>query len=75
MKKYCRYCTNLVCGDVPYCQAKKQVRSEASCKIVVQCNDFELNPIDAFGENLRGYVPRKKKEIAEDCDCENLSLF
>lgn len=26
-----------------------------------QCKEFELNPIDAYGENQNGYQPRKPK--------------
>ena len=36
--------------------------SESRAKRSNRCKDFELNPIDVFYENERGYVPRKKTE-------------
>ena len=61
MAQYCRYCSWLCYGDVPYCEFKG-VRSEESCKRTNKCKEFELNEIDAFGENEKGYVPRKQTE-------------
>lgn len=47
--------------------------SEVSAKRTNNCKDFELNPIDAFHENERGYVPRQKVVKTYDqlslCDC------
>ena len=62
MKQYCRYCANLVCGDAAWCEAKKKIISEASAKRPNDCNDFMFNPLDAFGENEKGYQPRKPKD-------------
>lgn len=64
MKQYCRYCANLHWGDSCYCDIKKRCLSESYCKHTNNCKDFELNPEDAFFENLKGYHPRepKKKE-------------
>lgn len=61
MKQYCRYCSELVVGDVPYCRAYEKVLSESAAKRVNTCRDFDLNPMDAFGENLEGYHPRREK--------------
>ena len=66
MKQYCRYCTSLVVGDVNYCATKKKTLSEGYCKVVNTCEDFDLNPIDAFGENPKLYAPRVKKIEQED---------
>lgn len=62
MKQYCRYCANLVYGDSCYCEKKKGCKSESSCKRPNRCRDFELNPIDAFGENPNEYKPREKRK-------------
>jgi len=59
MAQYCRYCTELVYGDVAHCEVKG-VLNEKYCKRTNQCKDFDLNPIDAFGENIKGYVPKKR---------------
>ena len=63
MKQYCRYCANLVYGDVCFCEKKKWVKSYNSCKRKNKCNDFVFNPIDALGENLKGYKARARKTI------------
>lgn len=65
MKQYCRYCIYLCVNNVPYCDVKKQVRSESSCKRSNQCKDFvfadcEPEYQDAFGET-NGYKPRVRK--------------
>lgn len=66
MKQYCRYCAHLVYGDVCFCEKKNWVKSYDSCKQRNRCKDFELNPIDALGENLNGYKPREEKQIQLD---------
>lgn len=63
MKQYCRYCAYLVCGDVCFCEKKNWVKTHSSCKQRNKCNNFEFNPIDALGENLKGYKPREEKQI------------
>lgn len=62
MKQYCRYCTYLVVGDANYCTVKNKCMSESSAKSVNRCREFELNVIDAFGENQKEYTPREPKE-------------
>lgn len=62
MKQYCRYCVNLCVNNVPYCTAKKKIRSESSCKRPNKCKDFIFADVepeyqDAFGET-NGYKPR-----------------
>lgn len=59
MKQYCRYCANLVCGDSCYCEVKRECLNYNSCKRPNKCKSFELNPIDALGENTKEYRPRK----------------
>lgn len=67
MKQYCRYCVYLVTGNGIYCTEKHLELSEAKCKRVNYCKDFELCSIDAFGENDKGYQPRaRKKPVAQD---------
>ncbi len=62
MTQYCRYCCYLVCGDANYCTKQKKIMSDATAKSPNRCHDFALNPIDAFGENEKGYQPRKPKK-------------
>ena len=40
---------------------KEKELSSAYAKRTNHCKDFSLNPIDAYGENLNGYRPRKPK--------------
>lgn len=65
MKQYCRYCSSLIYGDVPYCEKQERVMSESAAKRVNTCKDFDLNPIDAFGENEKGYRPRRERTPEE----------
>ena len=58
MKQYCRYCRWLVTGNGIYCEKRKRTYSESYAKSTNNCGDFELNVIDAFFENERGYQPR-----------------
>lgn len=67
MKQYCRYCANCVVGDVVYCSKRNREYSESYAKSTNNCGDFELNVIDAFGENERGYQPREPKGRCKDC--------
>ena len=55
MTQYCRYCCYLCVGDANYCSEKQQTMSDAVAKSPNRCHSFALNPIDAFGENERGY--------------------
>ena len=63
MKQYCRYCANLVYGDSCYCEIKRECLNYDSCKRPNKCKSFELNPIDALGENPKEYAPRKPKPL------------
>ena len=72
MKQYCRYCSNMVCGDANYCTAKKWCFSDSYIKKTNDCKLFEFNPTDALGENVNGYQPKEPKKI--QCDGQ-LRLF
>lgn len=66
MKQYCRYCVWLCVNNAPYCDKKKEFRSESSCKHVNKCKDFKFANCepeyqDAFGET-NGYKPRKPRK-------------
>lgn len=61
MAQYCRYCSGLVVGDVAYCTTKKKEIPEHLAKTTNYCPHYDLNPIDAFGENEKGYQPRHKR--------------
>lgn len=58
MKQYCRYCIHLVTGNGIYCTKRNREYTEQYAKSTNNCGDFELNVIDAFFENERGYQPR-----------------
>ena len=75
MKQYCRYCCYLVYGDWPYCEKKEKLMSESAAKLVNTCKDFALNPIDAFGENEKGYQPRREKTHKEIATKKNQVSF
>lgn len=65
MKQYCRYCVYLCVNNVPYCNAKEEIRSRSSCKRPNNCKDFafadcEPEYQDAFGET-NGYKPRGER--------------
>ena len=70
MKQYCRYCANLVWGDSGYCEVKRKSLKYESCKRANKCKHFELNPMDALGENHNEYKPRnifpRKQQISFD---------
>ena len=79
MKQYCRYCVNLCVNNVPYCQARKRVRSESSCKRVNTCKDFVFADVepeyqDAFGET-NGYKPRQPRQPRQHVYDGQMSLF
>ena len=61
MAQYCRYCNNLVTGNGTYCTFHMKELSDSYAKRTNKCKDFEFNPIDAYGENEKGYTPRKIK--------------
>ncbi len=62
MAQYCRYCSFLVTGNGIYCTELNKEISEKYAKRVNKCNSFNLNTIDAFGENEKGYTPRQPKQ-------------
>ena len=62
MTQYCRYCSFLVTGNGIYCTELNKEISEKHAKRVNKCNSFDLNTIDAFGENEKGYIPRQAKQ-------------
>lgn len=62
----CRYCTHCIVGDAVYCDKRKRTYSESYAKSTNNCGDFELNVIDAFFENERGYQPREPKPTVDD---------
>ena len=71
MTQYCRYCSNMVCGDANYCAVKQRCYSDQHIKQANKCKDFEFNPIDALAENANGYRPRQKKlDIAHSAGCD-----
>ena len=72
LTQYCRYCCYLVCGDANYCTEQKRTMSDATAKSPNRCHDFAFNPIDALGENEKGYIPKNPKK--KQCDGQ-ISLF
>lgn len=61
MTQYCRYCSHFVTGNGNYCEKKMIEPPDSYAKSPNRCHDFDLNPIDAYGENQNGYQPRKQK--------------
>ena len=66
MAQYCRYCSHLVTGNGIYCGEMNKEMSEAQAKRTNTCSRFDLNPIDAFYENEKGYQPREPKPVISD---------
>jgi hypothetical protein len=62
MAQYCRYCSWFVTGNGDYCTKEERELSSTYAKRTNQCKNFSLNPIDAYGENEKGYQPRKPKK-------------
>lgn len=67
MKQYCRYCQSLTTGNGIWCEKHQRTYSEKYAKTMNNCGDFELNVIDAFFENERGYQPREPKGRCKEC--------
>ena len=61
MAQYCRYCNNFVTGNGSYCELYEKEMTDDSAKHTNHCKWYEFNPMDAFGENMNGYKPRKQK--------------
>lgn len=61
MTQYCRYCSWFVTGNGSYCTEKEMELTDSYAKHPNTCKLFDLNPIDAFGENEKGYQPRKPR--------------
>lgn len=59
MAQYCRYCSHFVTGNGNWCDARKIEPSDRYAKSTNRCRFFDLNPMDAFFENEKGYQPRK----------------
>ena len=57
-KQYCRYCIWLVTGNGIYCTKRNREYTEQYAKSTNNCGDFELNVVDAFGEDGQGHQPR-----------------
>ena len=68
MKKYCQYCSNMVCGDANYCSEKQATFTDKQIKRETQCKDFIFNKIDALFSNEIGYQPRP---LRDDNDLKN----
>jgi hypothetical protein len=62
----------MVCGDSNYCTEHKECYTDKQICRPNKCKDFDLNPIDALGVNLKGYKPRETKP--KDNDFEQLRL-
>lgn len=63
MKQYCRYCCHLTTGNGIWCDKHQRTYSEKYAKTANNCGDFEMNVVDAFFENERGYQPREPKQV------------
>lgn len=73
MTQYCRYCSYFVTGNGNYCNEKNFSPSDEYAKRPNKCKLFDLNPIDAFYENEKGYTPREPKP--KQCDGQIKFIF
>jgi len=55
----------MCCGDANYCSRFKTTFSDNKIKRTNKCKHFDLNPIDALGENPNEYKPTIKKKPIE----------
>lgn len=76
MAQYCRYCGDLIVGDIAYCTIKKKQIPEHLAKTTNYCPHYNFNSIDAFGENEKGYQPRNAKAAVQQLEGQmNISEF
>ena len=75
MVQYCRYCSHMYCGDSNYCEVNECCFSDSVIKHTNKCRCFDFLPIDALGENERGYMPRKGHYISEKPDKDLLDMI
>ena len=68
MKQYCRYCYNMVVGDVNYCEAHSKCLSNETIKRINKCKDFIFNKIDAITFNK--YKPKENNKDYEQITME-----
>lgn len=66
MIQRCRICRWLITDPCIYCTKRNREYTEQYAKSTNNCGDFELNVIDAFFENERGYQPREPKPEVDD---------
>lgn len=66
MAKYCRYYENAYrdrCTGGVGCSAKGKFVTRKQAKKTNDCADFQLNPVDALRENVKGYQPTGRKIV------------
>ena len=77
MAQYCRYCEHAyrVCDhsyeglpekrndSAVYCYERMRFISREQAKQTNNCKHFQLNPVDALRENVKGYQPTGKKIV------------
>lgn len=68
MKKYCRYCSFCILGDVYYCTEHEKVLNRVDR--AVNCDEFNLSPLGDV-ETGKQYKPRE----AVKQSYEQLTLF
>ena len=66
MIQRCRFCRWLITSPCIYCTKRNREYTEQYAKSTNNCGDFELNVVDAFFENERGYQPREPKPTVDD---------
>lgn len=52
IKQVCRFCRWLITDPCIYCTKRNREYTEQYAKSTNNCGDFELNVIDAFGEEI-----------------------
>lgn len=58
MKQYCKYCSNMACGDANYCSINGVCYTDKQISRANKCKYFDFNPMDALTGNI--YKPRPK---------------
>jgi len=64
MAQYCRYCEHVSTGAFA-CKCRKtgKYMHRTDMKHTNRCKHFQLNPVDALRENVKGYRPTGKKIV------------
>lgn len=66
MAQYCRYCEEAFRDHLTpclYCRWSHKYMDRDQAKRTNKCKHFQLNPVDALRENVKGYQPTGRKIV------------